>query len=126
MKNDKILIGFILFGVSFFTLFYLRSSFWSTLVPVGTALAGILSKENWEDKLTTMADTALGIGLISTLLGLGTIVAPAIATRNIEALGFGISVKIEASVVGLTIAVCLNVIIASYTRRELKDEKKKK
>lgn len=112
--SDRVVIGLLLFFVTPLVILYARSHYWAAVVPVGTALVGLFSREDWENKLITMASTAQGLGLMTTLLGLGQVIGPAIAAHDVDAIGFGISVKIEASVMGIGLSILLNGIIASY------------
>lgn len=122
LLNDRKVIAFLLFILTPFILWIARSTFWATMVPIGTSLVGLLSKEEWEDKLVTMSATAPAFGLIFTFLGLGQIIGPAIAAHNVDAIGYGISVKIEASVCGLTLWIFLNTVISMGSSREKKEE----
>lgn len=110
--TETIIFALLLFVVTPLVLFFTRSTVWAAMVPAGTAFVGLLSKENFGDKLVTMAATAQGLGLIFTLLGLGQIIGPAIAAHNVDAIGYGLSVKIEASVMGLSLSLTLNSIIS--------------
>lgn len=111
MSTERKVIGFLLiFALG--VLFVSKSTFWAALVPTGTALVGLLSKEDIENKLLTMSTTAPAFGLICTLLGLGQVIGPAIANHDVDAIGYGISVKIEASVCGLAIWIFLSTVIA--------------
>lgn len=110
--SERAVIGFLLFIFTPLILIISRSTFWAAMVPIGTSLVGLLSKEDWEDKLVTMSATAPAFGLIFTFLGLGQIIGPAIAAHNVDAIGYGIAVKIEASVCGLSLWIILNTIIA--------------
>lgn len=106
------LFFFFLFVMAPVVLFSAKSSFWAAMVPTGTALVGLFSREDTENKLITMSTTAPAFGLIFTLLGLGQIIGPAIAAHNVDAIGYGIGVKIESSVCGLAIWIFLSVVIA--------------
>ncbi len=106
------LFFFLLFVAAPLVLFAAKSSFWAAMVPTGTALVGLLSREDTENKLITMSTTAPAFGLIFTLLGLGQIIGPAIAAHNVDAIGYGIGVKIESSVCGLALWIFLSVLIA--------------
>ncbi len=95
---------------------FARSHMWAALVPCGTALSGVLSRERYHNRLATMAESAMGLGLIGTLLGLGFIIGPAVASHDVSAIGYGISVKIEASITGLGLSLLLNTILGNATR----------
>lgn len=114
--NERLIIAILIFIVTPLVLMIARSTFWAAMVPVTTALSGLLSREEIIDKLATMADTALGTGLVCTLLGLGQIIGPAIAAHNVDAIGYGISVKIEATVTGITLSLILNILIARMSK----------
>ncbi len=94
-----------------------RSHAWAALVPAGTALTGALSRERYAGRLVSMAASAQGLGLIGTLLGLGLIIGPAVASQDVSAIGYGISVKIEASIAGLGLSLILNTLLG-YASRE--------
>lgn len=110
--SDRLILGILFFVITPLVLLFARSHYWAALVPVGTGLAGLFSREDWENKLVTMAATAQGLGLMTTLLGLGQVIGPAIAAHDVDAIGFGIAVKIEASVMGIGLSLLLNGIIA--------------
>lgn len=111
---------FLLLPVPFFILFVSRSTYWATLVPVGTALVGMFSLGSYEDKIDIMSDTSPYLGLIITFLGLGEIVGPAIAQHNVDMIGYGIAVKIEASVCGMLI----RILIRTFFLKSEEDEEK--
>lgn len=111
-RTPRRLFFFLLFVMAPAVLLAAKSSFWAAMVPTGTALVGLLSREDTENKLITMSTTAPAFGLIFTLLGLGQIIGPAIAAHNVDAIGYGIGVKIESSVCGLAIWIFLSVVIA--------------
>lgn len=115
--KDMIIIFFILsVGVLLITNF-MYSTWWAALVAIGTCVVGTLSTENYSDKLVTMASTAQGIGLICTLFGLGLLIGPAIANRDISAIGYGIYVKIEPTITGLTISLLLNLLYGMEAKK---------
>jgi len=120
--TENIIFALLLFVVTPLVLFFAKSTVWAAMVPAGTALVGLLSKENFGDKLVTMAATAQGLGLIFTLLGLGQIIGPAIAAHNVDAIGYGLSVKIEASVMGLSLSLTLNAIISRLSQEHFREE----
>ena len=117
--RDTILIGLILCGGVPLVLTLMLSTYWAAIVAVGTAFAGLMSTEDYSEKLVTMASSAQGLGLICTLFGLGLIIGPAIATHNIAAIGYGIYVKIEPTITGLAISFFLNVLYG-YEARKIK------
>lgn len=98
---------FLLFPIFFFILLVSRSTYWAALVPVGTALVGIFSSGTLEDKIDIMSDTSPYLGLVITFLGLGEVVGPAIASHNVDMIGYGIAVKIEASICGMLIRILI-------------------
>lgn len=108
--KDMIIILFILTAGVFVIINFMYSTWWAAMVAIGTSVVGILSTEDYSDKLVTMASTAQGIGLICTLFGLGLLIGPAIANRDISAIGYGIYVKIEPTITGLTISLLLNLL----------------
>lgn len=110
--SDRLVIGSLIFIVTPLVLLFFRSTYWAAMVPVVTAFVGLLSKEDWTNKMVTMAATAQGTGLLMTLLGLGQVIGPAIAAHNVDAIGYGIAVKIEASVMGIGLSVIFNGLIA--------------
>ena len=65
--TENIILALLLFVVTPLVLFFAKSTVWAAMVPAGTAFVGLLSKENFGDKLVTMAATAQGLGLIFTL-----------------------------------------------------------
>lgn len=111
---------FLLLPVPFFILFVSRSTYWATLVPVGTALVGMFSSGSYEDKIDIMSDTSPYLGLIITFLGLGEIVGPAIAQHNVDMIGYGIAIKIEASICGMLI----RILIRTFFLKSEEDEEK--
>lgn len=117
--RDKILIGLILCGGVPLVLTLMLSTYWAVVVAVGTAFAGLMSTEDYSEKLVTMASSAQGLGLICTLFGLGLVIGPAIATHNIAAIGYGIYVKIEPTITGLALSYLLNVLYG-YEARKIK------
>lgn len=121
-REERIIIGIILFVVTPLILLIAKSTYWAAMVPVCSALVGLISKEDLNGKLATMADTALGVGLVCTLLGLGMIIGPAIAAHNVDAIGYGVSVKIEATVTGISLSLILNAIISRRVRWEKEKE----
>jgi len=112
---DKWVIGFILLVVAPATL-RLESSYWTAAVPIGAALTGVMSREKYTDKLVTIANAAQGLGLMFTLIGLGLIIGPAIREHNVPKIGYGISVKIQATIVGLFISLVMNALVAQRSR----------
>ena len=116
IKHDRKIVAFTLFLVTPLVLLIARSTYWAAAVPVGVSFAGLLSREDYEYKLATMADTALGLGLILTLLGLGQIIGPAIVEHDVSKIGYGVSVKIEATVTGIFLSLILNTLIARRKR----------
>lgn len=120
--RDLALIGlFLVAGVPFVVWAnVMLSTWWAAIVVVGTSFAGLFSTEDYGDKLITMGSTAQGLGLICTLFGLGLIIGPAIATRNIDAIGYGIYVKIEPTITGLSLSILMNVLFG-YEARKLKN-----
>ncbi|MEW5945167.1 MAG: copper amine oxidase N-terminal domain-containing protein [bacterium] len=121
--RDKILIAIILFGATPFILYgpVILSTYWAAVVAVGTSIAGLMSTEDYSEKLVTMANSAMGLGLICTLFGLGLVIGPAIATHNIAAIGYGIYVKIEPTITGLAVSYFMNVLYG-YEARKLRQE----
>lgn len=111
---------FLLLPVPFFILFVSRSTYWATLVPIGTALVGMFSSGNYEDKIDIMSDTSPYLGLIITFLGLGEVVGPAIAQHNVDMIGYGIAIKIEASICGMLI----RILIRTFFLKSEEDEEK--
>ncbi len=93
------------------------STCWAALVILITALVGLVSTETYTDKLLTMASTAQGAGLICTLFGLGLLIGPAIAARDIAAIGYGIYVKIEPTITGLCISILFSMLYSTEARR---------
>lgn len=121
-REERIIIGMILFVVTPLVLLIAKSTYWAAMVPVCSAFVGLVSKEELNEKLATMSDTALGVGLVCTLLGLGMIIGPAIAAHNVDAIGYGVSVKIEATVTGISLSLILNAIISRRVKWEEEKE----
>lgn len=116
-KADLGVILFTLLLVAPLVAFFARSHGWAAMVPAGSALAGILSRETFHNRLATMASSAMGLGILGTMLGLGFIIGPAVANHDVTSIGFGISVKIEASVTGLGLSWIYNTLWG-YASRE--------
>lgn len=115
--KDKIFILAVL-GVGVpIVLIFMLSTYWAAMVPIVTCIVGLVSKEEYKEKLVTMANTAQGIGLICTLFGLGLLIGPAIADRNIHAIGYGIYVKIEPTITGLVLSILMNMLYG-YERKQ--------
>lgn len=108
---ERRIFGFLLV-MTLVVLFAAKSTYWAAMVPALTALVGLFSREDTEGKLFTMSNLAPAFGLIFTLLGLGQIIGPAIAEHNVDALGYGIGVKIEATVCGLGIRIFLEAVVS--------------
>lgn len=117
--RDLILIGLILLAGGPLVMKIMLSTWWAVIVVCGTCYAGLLSTEDYADKLVTMGSTAMGFGLICTLFGLGLVIGPAIATHNIAAIGYGIYVKIEPTITGLSLSIIMNMLFG-YEARKLK------
>jgi len=118
--KDMIIIGLFL-TVGMYLVLYsgvMMSTYWAAIVILITSLIGVFSTETYSDKLVTMASTAQGAGLICTLFGLGLLIGPAIAQRDIAAIGYGIYVKIEPTITGLSLSILLNMIFGYEARRE--------
>ncbi|MCC6443701.1 MAG: copper amine oxidase N-terminal domain-containing protein [Armatimonadetes bacterium] len=115
--TDKWVLAFILLAVTPATLL-LQSSFWTAAVPIGAALTGLMSREAYADKLVTIANAAQGLGLLFTLVGLGLIIGPAIAEHNVEQIGLGVSVKIQATITGLFLSLVMNALVAKRSRSD--------
>lgn len=97
---------------------FMLSSWWVGIVILTTAAIGLVSTESYADKLVTMASTAQGAGLICTLFGLGLLIGPAIASKDIAAIGYGIYVKIEPTITGLGLSIFLNMLFGYEARRQ--------
>lgn len=115
--KDMIIIFVILVPGVIMILSFMYSTYWAAMVAIGTCVVGMLSTETYEDKLVTMASTAQGIGLICTLFGLGLLIGPAIANRDISAIGYGIYVKIEPTITGLFISLLLNLMYGMEAKK---------
>ena len=111
-RIDLVMIFFLLLIVAPLVYFVARSTVWAAIVPVGAAWAGLISKETPQEKLITMGGVAQGLGLVVTLYGLGQVIGPAIAAHNVEMVGYGVSIKIEATITGLLISVILSAVSA--------------
>lgn len=111
-RIDLVMILFLLLIVAPLVYFVARSTVWAAIVPVGAAWAGLISKEIPQEKLITMGGVAQGLGLVVTLFGLGQVIGPAIAAHNVEMVGYGVSIKIEATITGLLISVILSAVSA--------------
>ncbi|AEE14906.1 hypothetical protein Thena_1289 [Thermodesulfobium narugense DSM 14796] len=111
-RIDLVMITFLLLVAAPLVYFIARSTVWAAIVPVGAAWAGLISKESPQEKLITMGGVAQGLGLVVTLYGLGQVIGPAIAAHNVEMVGYGVSIKIEATITGLLISVILSAISA--------------
>ncbi|AWB10604.1 hypothetical protein TDSAC_1262 [Thermodesulfobium acidiphilum] len=111
-RIDLVMIMFLLLIAAPLVYFVARSTVWAAIVPVGAAWAGLISKETPQEKLITMGGVAQGLGLVVTLYGLGQVIGPAIAAHNVEMVGYGVSIKIEATITGLLISVILSAISA--------------
>ena len=116
--KDKILIGLILGVVVPLIILLTFSAYWAAFVAIGTGIIGLISTEPYEGKLVTMANTAQGLGLICTLFGLGLLIGPAIAERDIAAIGYGIFVKIEPTVTGLFLSIIMSAMVANEARKQ--------
>jgi len=117
--KDSIIIGlFLAVGVPLvFTVMF--STAWAAIVIIGTSVVGLVSTETYEDKIVTMANTGQGMGLICTLFGLGLLIGPAIAERDIAAIGYGIYVKIEPTITGLSLSILLNMLFGYEARKRI-------
>ncbi|WP_448589438.1 hypothetical protein [Thermodesulfobium sp.] len=111
-RIDLVMIFFLLLIVTPLVYFVARSTVWAAIVPVGAGWAGLISKETPQEKLITMGGVAQGLGLVVTLYGLGQVIGPAIAAHNVEMVGYGVSIKIEATITGLLISVILSAVSA--------------
>nr|HPI78557.1 DCC1-like thiol-disulfide oxidoreductase family protein [bacterium] len=118
--KDLVIIGLCLTAGMVFVLYggILMSTYWAGIVILVMSAIGLVSNESYQDKLVTMASTAQGAGLICTLFGLGLLIGPAIAQRDIEAIGFGIYVKIEPTITGLALSIILNMLFGYEARRK--------
>ena len=115
--KDKILILLILAVGVPLILSFMLSTVWAAAVAIGTCIVGLVSTETFEDKIVTMANSAQGFGLICTLFGLGLLIGPAIAARDIHAIGYGIYVKIEPTITGLSLSILFNMIYGYEARK---------
>jgi len=115
--KDQILIFIILTVGVYLITTYMYSTYWAAIVAIGTGIVGMVSKETYTEKLVTMASSAQGLGLICTLFGLGLLIGPAIAERDIAAIGYGIYVKIEPTITGLTLSIILNMLYGYEARK---------
>lgn len=115
--KDMFIILFILTVGMLLITNFMYSTWWAAMVAIGTCVVGILSTETYTEKLVTMAATAQGMGLICTLFGLGLLIGPAIANRDIAAIGYGIYVKIEPTITGLTISLLLNLLYGMEAKK---------
>ncbi len=88
--KDIVIIALFLSVGMFIVLNFMLSTYWAAIVILITSAIGLISTESYTDKLVTMASTAQGAGLICTLFGLGLLIGPAIAQRDIAAIGYGI------------------------------------
>jgi len=116
--KDMIVIGFFLTVCMVLAINYMLSTWWVCIVILITSAIGLVSTETYEDKLVTMASTAQGAGLICTLFGLGLLIGPAIAQRDINAIGYGIYVKIEPTITGLVLSIILNMLFGYEARKQ--------
>ncbi len=116
--KDMIVILLFITVVMALATHFMLSSWWVGIVILTTAAIGLVSTESYEDKLVTMASTAQGAGLICTLFGLGLLIGPAIASRDIAAIGYGIYVKIEPTITGLGLSIFLNMLFGYEARRQ--------
>ncbi len=123
--KDMIFIALVLSVGVWFILYggILLSTYWAAIVAVGTCIVGLVSTEPYEEKLVTMASAAQGFGLICTLFGLGLLIGPAIASRDIAAIGYGIYVKIEPTITGLSLSIMLSML-ASYESRRVSNRER--
>ncbi len=115
---DKIIIGILLIVISPIAYFFTQSSYWAAMVPVGTALIGLLSKEDMKNKLMTMADVSMSFGLLGTLVGLGPIIGPAIAKGDKVGIGYGLAIVVQTTIFGILIAIFINAIVARVVKNE--------
>lgn len=106
--KEKILFAVLLLLICPLVAWGANSHFWAAMVPAGAALSGVLSRETYHNRLATMAASAMGLGILGTMLGLGFVIGPAVASHDVSSIGFGISVKIEASIAGLGLSWILN------------------
>lgn len=118
---DKIVIGFLLIVMAPVAYFFMQSSYWAAMVPVGTALIGLLSMEDIKNKLMTMADASMSFGLLGTLVGLGPIIGPAIAKGDKVGIGYGLAVVVQTTIFGILIAIIMNAIVARVVKNEKKN-----
>jgi hypothetical protein len=117
--KDKIVIAIFLAAGVPLVLLTMFSTYWAAMVLIGTCVVGLVSTETYEDKIVTMANTAQGMGLICTLFGLGLLIGPAIAERDIAAIGYGIYVKIEPTITGLSLSILLNMLFGYEARKRI-------
>lgn len=117
--KDMIFIALVLSAGVWFIIYggVMMSTYWAAIVAIGTSIVGLVSTEEYEEKLVTMASTAQGLGLICTLFGLGLLIGPAIASRDINSIGYGIYVKIEPTITGLSLSILLNMLAGYEARR---------
>jgi hypothetical protein len=115
-KDMVVIALFLAVGIPL-ALHFMLSTYWVCIVILITSAIGLISTETYEDKLVTMASTAQGAGLICTLFGLGLLIGPAIAQRDIAAIGYGIYVKIEPTITGLTLSIILNMLFGYEARK---------
>jgi hypothetical protein len=116
--KDKILIGLVLGVAVPCIIIFMLSTWWAAAVAIVTCIVGLVSTEEYEEKLVTMAGTAQGVGLICTLFGLGLLIGPAIANRDIHAIGYGIYVKIEPTITGLSLSIIMNMLFGYEARKQ--------
>jgi len=96
---------------------FMLSTAWAAMVPIIACIVGLVSTEEYGDKIVTMANTAQGAGLICTLFGLGLLIGPAIANRDIHAIGYGIYVKIEPTITGLALSIIMSMLFSYESRK---------
>jgi uncharacterized membrane protein len=116
--KDMAVILFFITAVMYLATHLMLSTWWVGIVILTTSAIGLISTEPYIDKLVTMASTAQGAGLICTLFGLGLLIGPAIALHDIAAIGYGIYVKIEPTITGLSLSIFLNMIYSYEARRQ--------
>jgi len=116
--KDILVIGFFLSAGMLIAINFMLSTYWVGIVILITSAIGLISTETYTDKLVTMASTAQGGGLICTLFGLGLLIGPAIADSDIAAIGYGIYVKIEPTITGLTLSIILNMLYGYEARKQ--------
>lgn len=118
--KDLVIIGLFLSIGMYVVLFsgIMMSTYWAAIVILVTSTVGLVSTETYADKLVTMASSAQGAGLICTLFGLGLLIGPAIANRDIAAIGYGIYVKIEPTITGLALSILMNMLYGYEAKKQ--------